>query len=227
MKNKQRKGGKNGGKKEGQPALSSWVLIHFLPSDSSSSSSASRARISNGIGDASRSAIGSVEITSADRPLPPLLLRPTPALGTRERLLGGPSSVDARKGYRASRENKEDKSGSPFSGGPPWLSGPRNVKDTGVSAVSSAAAVVEPMMMMMVVAAAVLRLAQSAPFAASCRLCHVTLWRREAETSQCIHHRQGALRAATPTEYWWTPEVRRIQPPPSCFFYFKNPRRLF
>ena len=32
-------------------------FINFLPSDSSSSSSASRARISNGIGDASRSAI--------------------------------------------------------------------------------------------------------------------------------------------------------------------------
>lgn len=115
-----------GGDGEGQPALSSAVLIHFLPSDSSSSSSASRARISSGIGDASRSAIGSVAITSADRPLPPLLLLPTPAPGTGERLLGGPSSVEARKDYQASGENKEDKSGSPFSGGPPWRSGPRN-----------------------------------------------------------------------------------------------------
>lgn len=113
-------GEKNG---EGQPALSSAVLIHSLPSDSSSSSSASRARISNGIGDASRSAIGSAAITSADRPL----LLPPPAPGTGERLLGGPSSVEARKDYQASGgENKGDKSGSPFSGGPPWRSGPRN-----------------------------------------------------------------------------------------------------
>lgn len=130
--------------------------------------------------------------------------------------------MEARKDYRASRENKEDKPGSPFSGGPPWLSGPRNVKDTGVSAVSSAAAVVEPMMMVVVVAAAVLRLAQSAPFAASCRLRHVTLWRREAETRQCIPSPTGG--AASSHTYrvlvdtWSTTDSTTT----ILFFYFKK-----
>lgn len=53
------------------------------------------------------------------------------------------------------------------------------------AAAAAVVAVVEPMMMMMVAAAAVLRLAQSAPFAASCRLRHVTL--EEGSGAQALH----------------------------------------
>lgn len=51
------------------------------------------------------------------------------------------------------------------------------------AAAAAVVAVVEPMMMMVV--AAVSRLAQSAPFAASCRLRHVTL--EEGSGPQALH----------------------------------------